>query len=284
MDYEVELKFFEYTMENPTEIDAFIKSLDSESKNEVKTMVKNLEFIQSHTLIETIKHFTSNRDQVFEHLKTIESIKNHYKLPYNIYEESIFKNKYGLKYIPQNKIEFLEDKDFIDCGAYIGDSALMFIKDYKPSTVYSFEPLLNNYNFLLENIKLNNLKNVFPINKGLGEKNSTVNFYSLGPSSFVSEEGNTKIEIISLDEFLMEKNLSIGLIKVHVEGFELEVLKGAKETIMRFKPVLLIGIYHNPEEFFRTKKFLKDLMPDYKFKLKFLSEIRPIGQIHLIAW
>ena len=182
MDYEVELKFFEYTMENPTEIDAFIKSLDSESKNEVKTMVKNLEFIQSHTLIETIKHFTSNRDQVFEHLKTIESIKNHYKLPYNIYEESIFKNKYGLKYIPQNKIEFLEDKDFIDCGAYIGDSALMFIKDYKPSTVYSFEPLLNNYNFLLENIKLNNLKNVFPINKGLGEKNSTVNFYSLGPS------------------------------------------------------------------------------------------------------
>jgi len=278
------LRFFEYIKENPTEIEAFINDLDSESKNEVKTILKNIEFIHTHTLIETIKNFMSKGDQVFEHIKTIESIKNQYKLPYDIYEESIFKNKYGLKYIPQNRIKSLDNKDFIDCGAFIGDSALMFIKDYNPNKIYSFEPLLNNYNYLLENIKMNNLEKVNPINKGLGEKSCTVNFYSLGPSSYVSEKGNLKIDLISLDEFISKKNLSIGLIKIHVEGFELEVLKGAKKTIKEFKPVLLIGIYHNPEEFFGSKKCIQDLVPDYKFKFKFLSDIRPLGQIHLIAW
>jgi len=284
LDYEVGLKLFEYIKENPSEIEAFINKLDSESKNEIKTLIKNLKFIHSHTLIETIKNSISDEDQIFEHLKIMESIKNNYKLPMEIYEDSIFKSKYGLKYVPQNTINFLDNKDFIDCGAFIGDSALMFIKDYNPNNVYSFEPLLNNYNFLLENIKLNNLEKIIPINKGLGEKSCIENLYSLGPSSYVSEKGNVKIDIISLDEFVSKKDLSVGLIKIHVEGFELEVLKGAKETIKKFKPVLLIGIYHNPEEFFGTKKYIQDLVPDYNFRLKFLSDIRPLGQIHLIAW
>lgn len=284
LDYETGLKFSENIKGNQADIEAFINDLDFESKNDVKTIFKNLKFINTHTLIETLKHFISKEDEVFEHLNSMESIKNQYKLPYDLYEDSVFKYNHGLKYVPQNVIKSLDNKDFLDCGAHIGDSALMFTRNYYPNKIYSFEPILDNYNFLLENIKLNNLKKVIPINKGLGEKSCTVRIHSLGPSSRVSEDGNAKIEIITIDEFVSEKNSSVGLIKIHVEGYELEVLKGAKRTIKEFKPVLLIGICHNPEEFFGTKKYIQELVPDYKFKIKFLSDIRPLAQIHLIAW
>ena len=284
LDYETGLRFSEYIKGNQADIEAFINDLGFESKNDVKTILKNLKFIDTHTLIETLKHFISKEDEVFEHLTTMESIKNQYKLPYDLYEDSVFKYKHGLKYVPQNVIKSLDNKDFLDCGAHIGDSALMFTRNYYPNKIYSFEPILDNYNFLLENIKLNNLKKVIPIKKGLGEKSCTVRIHSLGPSSRVSEDGNANIEIITIDEFVSETNSSVGLIKIHVEGYELEVLKGAKRTIKELKPVLLIGICHNPEEFFGTKKYIQELVPDYKFKIKFLSDIRPLAQIHLIAW
>jgi len=137
---------------------------------------------------------------------------------------------------------------------------------------------------LLETIKLNNLEKVSPIQKGIGEENCFVNFSSLGMSSCVAEEGNEKMELISIDEFVTEHNLSVGLIKMDLEGYEFEALKGAKKTIEKFKPVLLISIYHHPEEFFGTKKYIQELVPDYKFKIKQLADFRVLAEIHLIAW
>ena len=43
-------------------------------------------------------------------------------------------------------------------------------------------------------------------------------------------------------------------------------------------------IYHHPEELFGTKKIILEMVPDYKFKIKQLADIRPLGEIHLIAW
>ncbi len=285
VDYEIALRYREYIKRNHANVETFINDLDSESKNEVKTIVKELKFMITHTLIETVKNFISKGDEVLEHLATMESLKNKYRLPIDYYEESTFKYKHGLKFVPKNIIKTLNNKAFIDCGAYIGDSALMFARDYNPDKIYSFEPNLDNYNFFLENIELNNLKNVIPINKGVGEKSCIVNFFSLGVASYIPDEGgNTKIKIISIDEFISKKNLTVGLIQMDVEGYELKVLKGAKETIKQFKPVLLLEIYHNPEQFFETKKYIQDLIPDYKFKIKRLGGIRPLGDICLIAW
>ena len=284
VDYEIALRFCDYIKKNQIYIESFVNDLDSESKDEFKEILRNLEFMRTHTSMEAIREFLMKGDIVMEHLTNMESIKEKYALPVNFYEESIFKYKHGLKYIPQDIVMSLNNKDFLDCGAYIGDSALMFIRDYNPSNVYSFEPIISNYNNLLKNKELNDLKKVIPINKGLGKESSTLNIFSLDVSSHISEAGNAKIEVISIDEFVKVNNLSVGLIKIDVEGYELEVLKGAKKTIKKFRPVLLIGIYHNPEEFFETHKYLQSLIPDYEYKIKFLSDIRPLAEIHLIVW
>jgi FkbM family methyltransferase len=284
-DHEVARRFTEFVMENKAEIETVLNDLDVESKDEIKTIIENLEFMSSHTLVEAVQKFTSNREKLLEHLYKLESIKNKYKLPLELHEEAIFKYKHGLKYVPKEVIKALRNKVFLDCGAFTGDSALMFEKEYYPSRIYSFEPITENYEYLLETIKLNNLKKVIPIQKGVGEEECIANFSSLGAaSSCVAEEGDEKIELISIDEFVKEHDLSIGLIKMDIEGYEFEAIKGAKNTIENFRPVLLISIYHHPEELFGTKKFIQEIVPDYNFKIKQLADIRPLGEIHLIAW
>ncbi len=285
VSYEIGLRFSEYIKGYQADIEAFINDLDSKSKNEVKTILRDIEFMHAHAIIKTVMNFISKEDKVFEHMNAIQSIKDKYNLPMDFYQESVYTYKHGLKFIPQNIIKSLNNKDFLDCGGFIGGSALMFEMDYTPNKIYSFEPILDNYSLLLENIKTNNLRKVIPINKGVGKKSCTVNIYSLGSASYVSDEdGDTEIEVISIDEFVSERNLSVGLIKMDVEGYELEALKGAKRTIKEFKPVLLIGIYHNPEEFFGTKKYIQSLVPGYKFKIKHLDDIVPLHETHLIAW
>ncbi len=282
--HEFAARFSEYIKKNRDEIDVFINGLDEESKTEVKTILGDIDFFNTHTLIESVKLFASKEEEIFKYIRTNESFENRYKLLTDAYDESIFKYHHGLKYLPQDVINSLHNRDFLDCGGYIGDSALIFEREFNPRKIYSFEPDPSNYNLFLENIKSKNLKKVIPIREGVGEKTCVLKYHTLGRQSFASESGNAEMKVVSIDDFVSERNLSVGLIKIDVEGIELDVLKGAKKTIKEFKPVLLIGIYHNPEEFFGTKKYIENLIPDYKFKIKHLCDFLPLFETHLIAW
>jgi len=100
---------------------------------------------------------------------------------------------------------------------------------------------------------------MFP--KGLGS-------FILRTHNLQLDEGE-EIEVISLDEFVEYNNLEVGLIKLDVEGYELEVLTGARKTIKRFKPVMAISIYHRGQDFFEIPRLIKNLVPEYK--LRFLD-------------
>lgn len=58
-------------------------------------------------------------------------------------------------------------------------------------------------------------------------------------------------EIIALDSYIKEHNIEVGFIKVDIEDFEMEFLKGATQTIMEQKPAMLISIYHQSSDFLR---------------------------------
>jgi len=284
LEHEMALRFIEYITQNKFEVENFINDLDKESKGELENVIKNLKFMSELNLMEVVQKFMVSKKKLLEHLYNLETIKNNYKLPVELHEEAIFKYKHGLKYLPLEIIKTLKSTVFLDCGAFTGDSAIIFEKEYHPSRIYAFEPNPDNYRYLLETIKLNNLEKVIPIQKGVGNETGITNYNPFGIASCVSEEGSKKMDLVSIDDFVNEHNLSIGLIKMYVEGYELEALSGAKLTIERFKPVLLISIYHNPEELFGTKKFIQDIISDYIFKIKHLADLRPLGEIHLIAW
>lgn len=140
--------------------------------------------------------------------------------------------------------------------------------------MYSFEATRTNFELLQKTLKLNDSKRIVPINKGLGAKKETLDITLLSSGSTmrtdsgVFNENNTqKCEIISLDEFVKENDLQVGFIKVDIEGFEQEFLKGALETIRTQKPAMLLSIYHNFEDFLEIKPFIESLNLGYKFQI-----------------
>jgi FkbM family methyltransferase len=132
---------------------------------------------------------------------------------------------------------------FIDIGANIGYYTLLS-KSNGVNRCYSFEPNDNNFILLEKNINLNKYKNCFTYNAGLGSSNGTMSFnynnVKSGHGSFLKEIKNKQNlnkeeskKIFTLDSINVLGD-SIG-IKLDVEGFELEVLKGMPQLLRENK-------------------------------------------------
>ncbi|HHU71606.1 MAG TPA: FkbM family methyltransferase, partial [Clostridiales bacterium] len=82
----------------------------------------------------------------------------------------------------------------------------------------------------------------------------------------------------TLDSYVNENNLNVGLIKVDIEGAEQDFLDGAIETIIQYRPILIISIYHSLDDFFNIKPKLEALNLGYTFKI-----YRPILKRSIIS-
>lgn len=156
----------------------------------------------------------------------------------------------------------------IEAGAYDGGTATLFSDmGYK---VYSFELDRNNYalaskvaaekNFVLENF-------------GLGSYKHEMTYLAWGLASRLDSRGSQRGQIITLDSYVRENNLPrVDLIRLDVEGAELDTLKGAAATIARFKPILSLSAYRKLEDFWTLMNFVKSIRPDYEFAMRHLYD------------
>lgn len=195
-------------------------------------------------------------------------------LPLHNFIPEVFVHHHGLKMLPKEALLRIRDSDVLDVGASFGDSALV-LSQYTDSLVHSFECDAGIFAQLQKTIALNSLQSkVLPIKEAVGEKCGTVLFDGF-PRDFYFHHGQEPLfssSTISLDSYLEGKSNKVGLIKMDVEGFELEVLKGAKAAIKKHKPVVLAAAYHTGKDFFEIPKFLRSIHPDYKFRLFLLNE------------
>jgi FkbM family methyltransferase len=163
-----------------------------------------------------------------------------------------------------------ENNDIIvDAGAYIGDTLEEIIKQniaYKK--IYAFEPDEQNYAKLIENTKT--YQNIEAYKYGLWDIADRLYFSAeanMGSSITTDiSKANQTIDTLSLDEFFKDKKKPT-LIKMDIEGAELNALLGAKEIITNYKPKLQICIYHKPEHLYQIPLLIKDLVPEYKLYL-----------------
>ena len=58
------------------------------------------------------------------------------------------------------------------------------------------------------------------------------------------------------------------MIKMDIEGAELDVLYGAKETIRRYKPLLAVCVYHKRDDLLTIPQYIKSIVPEYKLFLR----------------
>jgi len=178
------------------------------------------------------------------------------------------KDYLGLKILFKNKKIF--NGSFIDIGANTGSSILSFRSMGFKNVIYSFEPNFFLFNKYLKKLKKND-RNIKIFNNALGDNNKPLIFYtpcikkkyihyfsSFNQDYVKSSMRNTfpdqkfkfqknKIKVKKLDNFYFNKK--IDLIKIDTEGHDLQVLKGGKKTIKRYKPIFLIE--YNRELFFK---------------------------------
>ncbi|MEO8403095.1 MAG: FkbM family methyltransferase [Chitinophagaceae bacterium] len=144
------------------------------------------------------------------------------------------------------------DSIFIDAGSHAGYFSLIAASKCKNGHVFSFEPESGNYGFIKKICSLNDFNNWTVENYALGEVDSFLNFQASPSSSMgmISEQGTAKVQAVSLDSYFSSITLAkIDLIKIDVEGYGGPVLKGARETIQRFKPHILFEVHLGSDEF-----------------------------------
>ena len=193
-----------------------------------------------------------------------------YLLPINHFESSVFYFRHGLDDV--KTLDKVKGKAILDVGGFIGDSVLIF-SELGPSCIYTFEADPENCELLQKTLELNNITNAIPVPVALGDHIGTITFHKGGSSSgAVYREGirytdDIEVPLTTLDAFVAEHPMEIGLIKVDIEGGEPGFLEGAKKTICEQRPILLLSIYHNAHDFFELKPLLESWNLGYEFRL-----------------
>ena len=162
----------------------------------------------------------------------------------------------------------------IDIGAFIGTHTLTLSDSVKNGKVYSFEPQPWAYEAIKSSLKKNKITNVILKNLGVSDKKNMIKFCSDSTGgSTICHEKNKKLEkwkyvynidIISIDSLKL-KNVS--MIKIDVEGHELNVLRGLKNTIKINKPNIIIEVWNKKGK----REDFKKLINDYNYKLEHIS-------------
>lgn len=170
--------------------------------------------------------------------------------------------------------EYLKDKNIIDAGAFTGDSTLPLSK-ITTGNVYAFEPFKDSFDLLNKNIEDNDIQNIIPINKSLGNINGERSLFLSGENvqgitsnpNIRPYDNEIKVEETTVDAFVEENGLSVGLITIDVEGAEMDLLNGAINTIKKQKPILNISIYHSVNDFFEIIPWIANLNLGYGFNV-----------------
>ena len=156
----------------------------------------------------------------------------------------------------------------IDIGAHVGYFSLTAARLVGPSgKVYSFEPASENFELLVRNIELNGYGNIAAAKSAVSSHVGALTLYLADLDSGrhstynhgLPEKGRATVDSTTVDSFLaIEGWPKIGLVKIDVEGAELDVLEGmnqlAKQSddlriIMEFNPELLKSAGTDPYRF-----------------------------------
>jgi len=160
----------------------------------------------------------------------------------------------------------------VDVGANFGYYTLQAARAVGPQgVVLAFEPSSIPYGRLLKNLELNSLSWVQPYKCALGNASKVVrlavpNLLNQGEQRIVESEASLQAEevpISTLDEFLLSHpQKDVHVIKVDIEGYEVEFLRGAKGSIRRYKPAFMVEV--NPFALARHGSSASELMDQLK--------------------
>lgn len=173
------------------------------------------------------------------------------------------------QYFSPDFMYYGEEEILIDAGCLNLASSLVFKKHCKHvKRIYAFEPDPECYQICLERKRRESLSEAELFPYGTWSERRTLYFKTTaGGASRICTNGENSIAVIPIDE-AVPSGERITMIKMDIEGSELEALKGAKRTIQRHKPKLAICIYHKPGDMTAIPLYIKELVPEYRLYIR----------------
>lgn len=159
---------------------------------------------------------------------------------------------------------------FIDVGANKGDYTLFTGHLIGESgKVIAVEPVPENIHWFNKSLAENDLENVTLVDAALSDENGHATFQlgersgwgSVIPGKDEPEAGTIRVRTVTLDSLVPELELDrVDALKIDVEGGEVEVIRGAEETIDRFRPMIWLDIHADVDvdwlhEFFTERNY-----------------------------
>lgn len=139
----------------------------------------------------------------------------------------------------------------------------------KDGQIYGFEPI----GWMAEKAaaQLSSFPQYHLINSGLAEEDGKAEFSDMRDSSRLGRAPGANIiqcQLRSTDSFVQGNNIKkVDCLKLDIEGAELSALRGAKQTIIRDMPSLIICLYHKPRDIYEIPIYVHELVPEYKLYL-----------------
>jgi len=193
-------------------------------------------------------------------------------------------------YFSSELYTYLKEERVVDCGAYNGDTLESFLTYYEsvfnrydalephPKTFSKLRDVVDNLPEIIRN-------KIAIYEMGTGCRRESIKFFideTEPSSSLVSQDGTMIVEMCALDDLLYDKAPT--LIKMDIEGSEMNALLGAQKTIRDHRPVLSISIYHRPEDLIDIPLWIKSQASDYRlFVRKYYSTICMLHELVLYA-
>lgn len=181
-------------------------------------------------------------------------------------------NEYSIRIKDQYFEDFMGYKSeiFVDAGGFDGDTTEEFINRYPDyQKVYFFEP--SKINLDAARRRLAGRSNIDYKQLGLSDSNGSLFFNgNAGSASAISGDKGEPISVVTLDDVIGGNPVTF--IKMDLEGWEMNALRGAEATIRKNKPKLAIAVYHSAKDFREVPMYLLSINPEYKIFLRHYTQ------------
>jgi len=136
---------------------------------------------------------------------------------------------------------------FFDIGANVGYYTLFASTCVGDSgKVVAFEPEPGNMQMLTEHIEINRCTNVIPVQKALSNTSGVARFNGAAQYNSwckLSDDGNIEVKCITLDTFIRESGILPNVLKMDIEGAEVQALRGADACLTEVRPEIILSIH-----------------------------------------
>lgn len=191
--------------------------------------------------------------------------------------DDTIRTTFGNIYFDLPQLYHAENEVFLDAGSFDGESTKEFIRwcGGKYKKIYAFEPLEEGY--LLSENNLREYENIELIKCALSDENGETTFVSsveglMGARIGDKGERTISVPVRTIDSILGGEEATF--IKMDIEGAELAALKGAIDTLRKYKPKLAISLYHKNEDLIDIPLWLHKNVPGYRYYLRHYSNKR----------